>query len=187
LRLQVAKVLRLWPLDKQSHCNVCSICGRSNRSPLKRKSHVSATNRLQSWSRASVSSPWQRLVKRRREHNDADLIVTFFENPTALHRANSMVMRSNSAMLATSAPCVAWCAHHLQFSHKGVQKTSRNGLKIGRRSGFRTPDSDRENIKIGPPAIRRPAGASIEAFPTGIQPRSGPQARFPARKHYCVV
>ncbi len=46
----------------------------------------------------------------------------------------------------------------------------------GRTSGFRAgfgPDSNRVRIKIGPPAGRRPAGIS------------GPEARFPARKHYC--
>ncbi len=51
------------------------------------------------------------------------------------------------------------------------------GRTSGFRSGFRL-DSSWESAKIGPPAGRRPAG---------IRPKSGPEARFPARKHYCVT
>ena len=29
--------------------------------------------------------------------------------------------------------------------------------------------------------------ADLEAFPIGIQPTSGPEDRFPSRKHYCVT
>ena len=61
------------------------------------------------------------------------------------------------------------------------------GQKSGFRAGFR-PDSNRESIKIGPPAGLRPGGGAIfEALPTRIRPKSGPEARFLARKHYCVT
>ncbi len=43
------------------------------------------------------------------------------------------------------------------------------GRKLGLRAGFR-PDSNRENIKIGPSAGRR---ADFKALPTRIRPKSG--------------
>ncbi len=49
----------------------------------------------------------------------------------------------------------------------------------GRKSGFRDgflPDSSRENLSIGPPADRRPAGEPILSFSRGVRPRSGPEA-----------
>ncbi len=45
----------------------------------------------------------------------------------------------------------------------------------------------RESLKFGPPADRRPEGADSEAVPIRIPPKSGPEARFPARKHLCVT
>ena len=57
------------------------------------------------------------------------------------------------------------------------------GRKSVFRAGFR-PDSNRESIKIGPSAGRR---SDFDAFPTRILPKSGPEDRFPARKHYCVT
>jgi hypothetical protein len=58
------------------------------------------------------------------------------------------------------------------------------GRKSGFRAGFR-PDSDKEDLKIGPPAGRRPAGGPIGSFPdknpAEIQPESsisGPEARL---------
>ncbi len=57
------------------------------------------------------------------------------------------------------------------------------GRNSGLRFGFR-PDSSRESFKIGPPAGRR---AEFEAFLIGIWPKSGPEARFPARKQYCTT
>ena len=57
------------------------------------------------------------------------------------------------------------------------------GWKSGFRAGFR-PDSNRENIKIGPSAGRR---ADFEACPSRIRPTPGPDDRFPARKHFCVT
>ncbi len=46
------------------------------------------------------------------------------------------------------------------------------------RAGFR-PDSTREALKMA----LRGRRADFEAFPTRIRPKSGPEARFPARKH----
>ncbi len=53
------------------------------------------------------------------------------------------------------------------------------GRKPGFRAGFR-PGSSRERLKIGP-------AADFEAFPMRIRPKFKPEARFPARKHYCVT
>ncbi len=61
---------------------------------------------------------------------------------------------------------------------------SASGPEIGFRGGFRL-DSSRENIKIGSPAGRRPVGGSI--LKLSRRPKSGPEAGFPARKHYCVT
>jgi hypothetical protein len=58
----------------------------------------------------------------------------------------------------------------------------------GRKSGFRAglwPESGRESLKIGPPAGRMPA--DFEVVPMRIRPKSGTDARFPARKQYCVT
>ncbi len=57
----------------------------------------------------------------------------------------------------------------------------------GRKSGFRAgfePYSNRARIKISSPAGRR---ADFERFPTRIWPKSGPEARLPARLHHCVT
>ncbi len=57
------------------------------------------------------------------------------------------------------------------------------GRKSGSRDGFR-PDSNRESVKIGPLAGRR---ADFYVFQIGIRPKSGPEAQFPARRHYCLM
>ncbi len=57
------------------------------------------------------------------------------------------------------------------------------GSKSKLRAGFR-PDSNRESLKIGPPAGRR---ADFGVFPVAVRPKSDPEDRFPARKHYCVT
>ncbi len=57
------------------------------------------------------------------------------------------------------------------------------GRKSGFRAGFR-PDSSLESLIIGPPAGRR---ADVEDFTRRIRPKSGPEARFPFRNHYCVT
>ncbi len=52
----------------------------------------------------------------------------------------------------------------------------------GRNSGFRAGsrlDSVRESFKIG--------RAGFDDFPTRIRPKSGPEARFQAQKHYCIT
>ena len=60
----------------------------------------------------------------------------------------------------------------------------------GRKSAFRAgfwPDCYRgESTDIGPPAGLRPAGrrADVVSFPVAVRPKSGPEARFSARKHY---
>ncbi len=59
------------------------------------------------------------------------------------------------------------------------------GWKSGFRAGF-LQESCRESINIGPPAGLRPAGVPI-LRPIIIRATSGPEARFPARKHYCVT
>ena len=56
------------------------------------------------------------------------------------------------------------------------------GRKPVFRAGFR-PDSDRESLTIGPPAGRR----DLEVIPIKIRPKPNPEARFPARKQYCVT
>ncbi len=53
------------------------------------------------------------------------------------------------------------------------------GRKSSFRAGFR-PHSNRESLKAG----RR---ADVDAFPIRMRPKSGPEARFPARKHHCVT
>ncbi len=58
-------------------------------------------------------------------------------------------------------------------------------LLPGRKSAFRAefrPDSRRECLTIGPPAGRR---TDFDAFPIRIWAKSGQQARFSTRKHYC--
>ncbi len=42
------------------------------------------------------------------------------------------------------------------------------------------PDCDREGTEIGPPAGR----ADFGVFPGPVRPKSGPECRFTARKHY---
>ncbi len=64
-----------------------------------------------------------------------------------------------------------------------MSRNSASGPEIGFPDGFRA-DSNREDIKTGPPAGRR---SDVEAFPIRIQMKSGPEARFLARKHYCVT
>ncbi len=44
-------------------------------------------------------------------------------------------------------------------------------------------DSNREDLKISPPAGPRPAEGPM----LRLWPKSGPEARFPARRHYCVT
>ncbi len=56
--------------------------------------------------------------------------------------------------------------------------------KMGFPAGLR-PDSNRESLKMGPPAGLRPAGGPIVRF--SRRPKSGPEARFPSRKHYCLA
>ncbi len=57
------------------------------------------------------------------------------------------------------------------------------GHKSAFRSGF-WPGCYRESIEIGPPAGRR---TDFGFFPVAFRPKSGPEGRFPARKHYCVT
>ena len=57
----------------------------------------------------------------------------------------------------------------------------------GRKSSFRVgfpPDSSLQSIRIGPSTGRR---TDFEALPISIRPKSGPEARFLARKHYSVT
>ncbi len=61
-------------------------------------------------------------------------------------------------------------------------------LLPGRKSSFRVrfrQDSNRESIKIGPPAGRRLA--DVEAFPCRIRPKSYPEDRFSARSIIIVT
>ncbi len=60
----------------------------------------------------------------------------------------------------------------------------------GRESAFRSgfcPDCYRGNTDIGPPAGRRPAGGPFGTFPVAVRPKSGPEGRLTAQKHYCVT
>ncbi len=57
------------------------------------------------------------------------------------------------------------------------------GRKSGLRAGFE-PDFSREGIQIGITAGRRP---DFDVYPIGIRPKSCPEARFQARKHYCLT
>ncbi len=44
--------------------------------------------------------------------------------------------------------------------------------------------------KVSKSALRQTEGrpeADFDAFPIRIRPKSGPEARFPARRHYCVT
>ena len=60
----------------------------------------------------------------------------------------------------------------------------------GRKSAFRAgfwPDCYRESTEL---ALGRPSAgrrADFGAFPVAVRPQSGPEGRFPARKHYCVT
>ncbi len=56
----------------------------------------------------------------------------------------------------------------------------------GRRSAFRAefwPDCYRESTEVSPLAGLRPAGGPISV----LSRKSGPEGRFPARRHYCVT
>jgi hypothetical protein len=56
-----------------------------------------------------------------------------------------------------------------------------------RKSAFQAefgPSCYRESTEIGPPAGRR---TDFGVFPVGVRPKSGPEGRFPARKHNCVT
>ncbi len=60
----------------------------------------------------------------------------------------------------------------------------------GWKSGFRAAcrrDSNRQNRKIGPLAGLRPSGGPILRHSRLVRPKSGPEDRYPARKHYCVT
>ena len=57
----------------------------------------------------------------------------------------------------------------------------------GRKSAFRAgfwQDCYLESTDIGPPAGRR---ADFGAVPVAVRPKSVPEGRFTARKHYCVT
>ncbi len=61
------------------------------------------------------------------------------------------------------------------------------GRKLASRAA-NWPDCHREDTEIGPPAGRRPAGGPISVFsPVAVRPKSGPEGRFPVRKHDCVT
>ncbi len=59
--------------------------------------------------------------------------------------------------------------------------------------GNRSSGPDVGRTLIGKPS-NRPSGrpsagrrADFEAFPSRVRPKSGPEARCPARKHYCIT
>ncbi len=59
--------------------------------------------------------------------------------------------------------------------------------KAAFRAGF-GPGCYRENLEIGPPAGLQPAGGPISVlFLVLVRPKSGPEVRFTARKHYCTT
>ena len=74
-----------------------------------------------------------------------------------------------------SIKCLVSCAGLLN-THILCYAILLPGRKPIFRAGIR-PDSDRESFEIG-------QKAHSEAFPIGIRPKSGPEIRFPARKHY---
>ncbi len=87
--------------------------------------------------------------------------------------------------------CAPWAHIHPGSFNKFVGRPLALCYAIvlpGRKSGvparFR-PDSSRGSFKIGPPKAGR--RADFEVFPIKIWPKSGPEARFPARIPDLVV
>ncbi len=86
--------------------------------------------------------------------------------------------------------------HDAKRRHTNVGKEHKSPLALGnagalrcaivlpgRKSAFRArfwSDWYRENTEGQP-------GADVGAFPVAVRPKSGPEGRFTARKHYCVT
>ncbi len=65
-------------------------------------------------------------------------------------------------------------------------RKSASGPEIGVFRVGSEPDSNWESFKIGTPAGLRPAGGPMSRL-SRFRPKSGPEARFPARKQYCAT
>ncbi len=93
-------------------------------------------------------------------------------SPVDLTGSSGRLCRSSDRKVTTSAP-----------RHTPCYAIMLPGRKSAFRPGF-WPDCYRENTEVGPPKAGR--WAYFGVFPVAVRPKSGPEGRFMARKHYCV-